>query len=774
MKKIFLTVCLLAPVALFSQFSDNFNDGLFQSRPAQPREVEWTGDDEKFIVNEQLQLQLNAPADGSPAQLRTASALAANGLWEWWMQLKFTPSSQNYARVYLFSDEQDLTAQLNGLYVRIGYSNRNICLIRSEKDKTGKTLIEGATDRVRLDDVKVNIRATFDRQGVFTLYSRLEGEDDFTVEGSCKIADSFVGGWFGLSCYYTSTRNKHFFFDDFTARELRDDEQSDDETDPGDNTPTAMPNEGDVVFSEIMANPGSEGNEWIELYHSGSEPFDLKNCFFYYGDKGYPLPEATINPGDYFVLTKNSAVTSFDEGVRVFGVSSFPTLANTGKLLMFGTTDFTLVSWIDYTDKMYGDNTKSSGGWSLECIDLTNISNTAANWTASAVAGGTPGLPNSSAGINPDSENPAITSVERQENGSFLITFSKPMNRTALETLTNYSISGGYEVVSLEANYPQGTQVTVWIADFPTEGEIVSLSLSGIIDLSGHSPTDATVTLGSGAQAFYGEVLISEIMYNPQTDGDEWVEIYNASDHALDLQFLSIATRKASDGTLNKAYPLSARSAQLEAGQYLVIAKTRAGVCDFANCRESSLFAELAVVPALANTSSTVVIVNNSTGEPVDEVSYDNSWHTAGISNTRGISLERADFTKPSNEPSNWHSASAESGYSTPGYENSQHTQSIDEEELSVVYPQIEGDSYRIRYRLTGPGFRCTARLYDTSGRLITKIADNQLLGSEGEIVWNGKDSGNSKVFSGIYIVSIELFNAGGTVKNFRKPLIVR
>jgi hypothetical protein len=782
MKKFCLTLAFLAPITLFSQFSDNFNDGQFQSREAQPREVEWTGDAEKFVVNEQLQLQLNAPADGSPpAQLRTASTLVANGLWEWWMQLKFTPSSQNYARVYLVSDEQDMTAQLNGLYVRIGYTNRNICLVRSEKDKAGKTLIEGATDRVRLDDVKLHIRATFDQHGIFTLYSRLEGETDFAVEGSCKITESFTGGWFGLACYYTSTRNKHFLFDDFVARELRDDEQSAEEPDPDDDSdddpdvsPTAKPHDGDVLFSEIMANPGSDGVEWVELYHAGNQAFNLKDCYFYYGDKPYSLPEAVINPGDYFVLTKNNAVASFAGDVRVFGVNSFPALANTGKLLMFGTTDYTLVSWIEYTDKMYGDNTKSSGGWSLECIDLTNLSNTAANWTASATAGGTPGSLNSSADANPDTELPAITSITQLENSAVAIGFSKPMNRLILENLTSYSISGAYGIDGLETNFPQGTQVTIFLTALPPEGELVELSLVGAIDLSGFHLSNPTVMLGSGFSAEEGDALISEIMYNPPTDGDEWVEIYNATDHALDLQFLSIATRKTSDGTLNKAYPLAAKPTLLDAGRYLVITKTRDGVCNFANCREESLFAELAVMPALANSGGDIVILNNKTGNPTDEVPYSDNWHTAGISNTRGISLERADFNQPSDDPSNWHSASADSGYSTPGYENSQQAQSIEEENISIAYPVIDGDNYVIRYQLPNPGFRCTARLFDSSGRLVAKIADNQLLGAQGEIVWNGKSSGNSKVFSGIYIVSMELFEAGGTVKYFRKPVVVK
>ncbi|MDR1373265.1 MAG: lamin tail domain-containing protein [Dysgonamonadaceae bacterium] len=512
MKKFFVLALVLAPISLFAQVSDNFNDGLFHSEPPQIRQVEWTGDVGKFIVNESFQLQSNADATGDDtAQLRTESTLADNAYWECWLEMDFNPSANNYARIYLVSDTEDLTSkELNGLFIRVGHTDKNICLMKSQAGKNNTTLIKGTSNRLNNATNSLTLKATLNKLDVFSLYSKLENENDYTLEGSCSLKETFTSQYFGLSCYYSKTRSKNFYFDDFIVRELRDDEQ---------------------------------GN---------SEP-----------------------------------------------------------------------------------------------------------------------------------------------------------------------------------------------------------------------PTDLTA----------GDALLSEIMFNPPTGGDEWVEIYNASDKMIDLKDLSIATRKASDGSLNKAYPLATESTPFQSGEYLVVTKSRENICPYFTCQEGTLYAELAIFPALANESSIIVILNNITGDVIDEVPYDADWHTAGISNTKGISLERSDFDKPSDDASNWHSASADIGFATPGYQNSNRT-SIDNinetEEFTVIYPLSDLDSYIIRYRFNKSGFRCHARLYSSSGRLAAVIAENKLLGTEGEIMWNGKGSGDLPLSSGIYILFLETFDSTGTAKKFKKPVVVK
>ncbi|MDR1561897.1 MAG: lamin tail domain-containing protein [Dysgonamonadaceae bacterium] len=498
MKNVILSIFFLLPATLFSQFRDDFGDGIFQGSPVQTRDVEWTGDTGLFTVNDLMQLQLNATEAGT-AQLRTSSTLSANACWEWWIGLDFNPTVNNYVRIYLVSDTEDFTSpELNGLFVRIGYTDKNICLIQQSAGKNNKTLIKGSEKRLNAEFSSIYLKATIDRQGVFSLYSRMSNESDYIKEGACTIKEIFTGQYFGLSCIFTETRSKKFFFDEFVVRELRDDEQE-------------------------------------------------------------------------------------------------------------------------------------------------------------------------------DAEDPILE----------------------------------------------------------------------------------------------GDVLVNEIMFNPPTDGSEWIEICNYSEKAIDLRFLSIATRKPSDGSLNKAYPLATSSVLLNPDEYLVITKDREGICKHFNCREDALYAELAIFPALANGFGTIVILNNLNGEILDEVSYNNDWHSAGINDTKGISLERTNSDYPSNDPSNWHSASDDSGFATPGYENSIRKSNNAIEEFTIVYPQFIIGNCIIRYRLDKPGLRCNAKLFDTSGRLVSIISDNSILGAEGVLTCktNGK--------TGILILHLEIYDIDGNVRYFKRPVVV-
>ncbi|MDR0412676.1 MAG: lamin tail domain-containing protein, partial [Dysgonamonadaceae bacterium] len=395
MRKFIFILLVSQSLTAFSQFSDSFSDGLFLSGDGFDREVNWTGDIAEFIVNESRQLQLSSADNHSPSQLKTHSYITKNASWEFYVNMGFNPSSSNYTKIYIVSDEDDFTGELNGLFIRIGYADKNICLIQSKKGGNNKILIQGEKKRLESSSIALNIKATMSNSGEFKLYSRLNEESDFTLEGSCKITESLVSNWFGVVCFFTITRRQLFFFDDFS---VKTEEIDDPEPNPN------LPGAGDILISEIMANPGSDsGNpEYVELYNATDKTFQLSDCLFFYDDKSYSLPEKAIAPKSYFVLCKTTATEWFGNDVNVNGVTSFPILANTGKLLMLGNTQNELVSWFEYSDQMYKDNAKKTGGWSLECIDLGNRSNTAGNWSASVdPSGGTPGKENSVKSDNP-------------------------------------------------------------------------------------------------------------------------------------------------------------------------------------------------------------------------------------------------------------------------------------------------------------------------------------------------------------------------------------
>jgi hypothetical protein len=64
-------------------------------------------------------------------------------------------------------------------------------------------------------------------------------------------------------------------------------------------------------------------------------------------------------------------------------------------------------------------------------------------------------------------------------------------------------------------------------------------------------------------------------------------------------------------------------------------------------------------------------------------------------------------------------------------------------------------------------------RIFDPAGRLIRKLADNQLVGTSGFITWDGIDDHGQRAGMGLYLVFIRLFNLEGQVREIKKTCIL-
>ena len=95
----------------FAQFTDGFTDGDFTNNPV------WEGNINNFEIDS-TQLHLSDTITNT-SYLTTESKSIINGFWEFNIRLDFSPSSSNFAKVYLVSDNANINSSLNGMYVRI-------------------------------------------------------------------------------------------------------------------------------------------------------------------------------------------------------------------------------------------------------------------------------------------------------------------------------------------------------------------------------------------------------------------------------------------------------------------------------------------------------------------------------------------------------------------------------------------------------------------------------------------------------------------------------
>ena len=266
------------------------------------------------------------------------------------------------------------------------------------------------------------------------------------------------------------------------------------------------------------------------------------------------------------------------------------------------------------------------------------------------------------------------------------------------------------------------------------------------------------------------EIILNEILFDPQPRGSEYIELYNRSDRTLSTHGLAIALRK-SDGHLGSRHSLTSLATTLAPGDYLVLTSDPNGV--------ASLFRTPALdairrfkLPALNNQGATIVLLRTADSTVVDEVTYSAKWHSSAVKIRRGVALERISPDGSSQEAANWTSASSETGYGTPGYKNSQSgTSSQIEEGATISEPEynVSTRDYLIRYRMDKPDYRCQMAVYSSNGQKVAVIANNQLLTPpEGEIRWDG-----AGLTPGVYIFYVELYHPDGSSQHIRKPLLV-
>jgi len=342
--------------------------------------------------------------------------------------------------------------------------------------------------------------------------------------------------------------------------------------------------------------------------------------------------------------------------------------------------------------------------------------------------------------------------------------------------LTDISIIPEVAIDAVFNNPPDYSSLLIQLSD-PLEGGIrYELSLEGIEDCVGNAIESTDLFVFALPQTGEpGDLLINEILFNPRTAGRDFVEIYNASNKNIGLnnwvlQNADLTTRVISEDPL-VIFP----------GQHLVLTDdVNATIQEYpisGAYREN--FHEMESLPSFNNGDGSVILAD-SLENPIDRFDYLEDYHFPLLNTFDGVSLERLSYTRPTNEPGNWSSASERVGFATPGYVNSQflpegRASAQFELQDEVFSPDNDGfeDVLLINYSLDGPDYLATIRIYDRRGRLIRGLTNNLLLGTEGTLSWDGTTDDRSKARIGPHIVLIEIFNPSGDTETFKIPCIV-
>jgi hypothetical protein len=524
--------------------------------------------------------------------------------------------------------------------------------------------------------------------------------------------------------------------------------------------------ENDVIITELLADPnpiiGLPELEFFEIYNRSDKIFDLADWTINDNTTTADFGTYILKPDEYVVICGE------DEGL-LFGldnyleVSGLPTLTNSDDDLVLKDNSGLEIDSIHYFVSWYEDAEKDDGGWTLERKHLNSPCSDANNWGASAhVSGGTPGLQNSIWTDVDDIMFPYILGVIVNSETEFILTLSEPADTLAPMTLflepTVGSLSGSF----LSLNTYQVNAFTL------EENTTYTAGLYNIQDCWGNIGND-TIKFGLPGTIESEDIILNEILFDPKTGGSDFVEVYNVSDKILDLNQLFLASW---DEGIDNFEQIGSEQYLLLPGEYAILTEDSTDIINDFSIYAAGTFIDTDL-PTYPNDSGTVYLMTADT-TIIDYFHYDDDFHFALLSTNDGKSLERITFGGGMNNPSNWHTASENVDWGTPGYLNSQAAMPVAIGDVSIE-PQLfspDNDGYNdlviINFDLADTDNVLDVLIYDNQGRLIRLLEDNYFIGQTGILTWDGINDSGEKAAIGSYIILVSVKNSNGDESLFK------
>ncbi len=545
-------------------------------------------------------------------------------------------------------------------------------------------------------------------------------------------------------------------------------------------------NRYDIVIDELMVDPtpqiGLPNNEWIELRNTSTTAFNLLGWRI--GDangQSGTMPSYNLLPDSFVIVCTASAVAGMSAYGPTISVTSFPSLDNTGDVIYLRSPQNRIIHSVSYTDAWYQNELKKDGGWTLEMIDTKNPCSGYTNWKASTdIKGGTPGKKNAVEAINADAAVPQLLRAYATDSVNISLVFDEPLDSLKAATTANYSISDGIGIPqSAIAVTPTFDKVSLRLNTPLLSNKVYTITVSAVTDCKGNIiGTKNTARLGLSEIADSLNIVINEILFNPKSNGTDYVEIYNRSNKIIDLKQMYIANRSTA-GVISNIKQLSTDNYLLFPQDFMVITEDPATVKRDFIAQNIDAFVTVASMPSFNDDKGDVIILN-AHGNITDELKYDEKWHFKLIDNREGVALERIDFNAATQSEANWHSAATSVGYGTPTYKNSQYRLDLQVKGEITVTPEIVSpdndgldDFATIDYSFPSPGYVANITIFDANGRPVRYLQRNALCGIKGNFRWDGLGEKFQKLPVGIYIMYTEVFNLAGKKKQFKNTIVL-
>ena len=424
----------------------------------------------------------------------------------------------------------------------------------------------------------------------------------------------------------------------------------------------------DVLISEFFADPSPTNGlpelEFMELYNNTAIPLNLTGFTVSDGSTTATLPHFTLAPDSFVIVCATTSVSAFAGYGNVLGVAGFPSLNNTGDLIVVKDKTNQTIHSLTYDLSWYNNDARTDGGFTIELLNPKQLCKGKFNYGASdANVGGTPGAYNSRWSTTLDTVAPTPIQYTILDSVTVRLVFNEPLINTQASLA---QLTAKPTVIVNQITLLSTDTLLITLQQPLTNQTTYSFTLKNIADCTGNEDSilfSSRYVLPQIAGNF--DVLITEIMADPDPSKGlptvEYVELYNRSTKPISLKnwFFADATTKAK---LPDYILLPDSFVIITSSAYTVLFnQSSIGVNSF---------------PSLGNDGDNLTLTNDG-GQMIHAVNYTSAWITDALKRDGGYSLEMVDTKNPCGS-GNWKASTHPFG-GTPGNKNSVAGKNLDE-----------------------------------------------------------------------------------------------
>lgn len=538
----------------------------------------------------------------------------------------------------------------------------------------------------------------------------------------------------------------------------------------------------DILINEFLPDPtpkvGLPESEFIELFNRSNKTINLKDFKIVNGTVSTILPSFILKPAAYVVIFTKKTGVDFGKFGDTIQVTKLVTLSNPNDTFYLAAPNGDIIDAASYDVTFYQNASKNDGGWSLERTHPNAPCNSLA-WTASNdLLGGTPCKRNSVAVDSLDRTPPLVERYFVKDDKTLVLTFDKSLDRFLAEQTPQYQMLEGIKISSSKIFSPSFNIIQLSLSTALQPKRLYKLVIKTTLKDCQNVPLSMpdTLDIQLPEKPLRNDLIVNELMVNPETGGSRFLELYNRSEKALDVGGLKIF-----DATRGDVKTITTSSLLLPK-QYLVLTENPLYIQKRYKAERFKFSILKNKLPTWNEASGNVTLyaVDGSKTVILDSFSYEKSWHNPLLATVEGVSLEKIYPDLLSSEVSSWQSAAEKRGFATPAQQNSQFRNLENTPSVSTAFwlekdsfsPDDDGfeDTLLLHYKLDKKGSVANIQVFDGSGRFTKSLSANELLDAEGIIRWQGERTDGTKATVGIYILVIEMTFSNGTTTRQKLP----